>query len=310
MPTPADFSSAALWQRFCRFLYSNAELGLAVDVSRIPFDDAALEGLRPKFAKAFDAMAKLEAGAVANIDEQRMVGHYWVRDPETAPTPELAAGIRKNVADVKKLAADVLTGEIAGATGLFQNVLVVGIGGSALGPQFVAKALKQPNHPGLKPYFSDNTDPGGLEDVLAELEGELGRTIVVVISKSGGTPETRNGMLEVQAAYKRAGVPFARHFVAVTGVGSKLDKVAEGEGWLARFPMEDWVGGRTSVMSTVGLVPMALQGLDVDGFLAGAAAVDRATRVASLEKNPAALLAFAWYVATDGRGAKDMVLLP
>ncbi|MGL4464211.1 MAG: hypothetical protein ACRC1K_18835, partial [Planctomycetia bacterium] len=61
MPTPADFSSAALWQRFCRFLYSNAELGLAVDVSRIPFDDAALEGLRPKFAKAFDAMAKLEA---------------------------------------------------------------------------------------------------------------------------------------------------------------------------------------------------------------------------------------------------------
>ena len=96
----------------------------------------------------------------------------------------------------------------------------------------------------------------------------LKHTLVLVTSKSGGTKETRNGMLEVQARFKSLGVPFAPNFVAVTGKGSDLDKVAVAEGWLRRFPMYDWVGGRTSVMSAVGLLPAALQGLDIDAFLA------------------------------------------
>jgi glucose-6-phosphate isomerase len=83
------------------------------------------------------------------------------------------------------------------------------------------------------------------------------------------------------------------------------------EGWLERFPMWDWVGGRTSVTSAVGLLPMALQGLDVDGFLAGAAAMDEATRAADAPANPAMLLALAWLHATGGRGGKRaMVVLP
>jgi glucose-6-phosphate isomerase len=85
---------------------------------------------------------------------------------------------------------------------------------------------------------------------------------------------------------------------------------AEKEGWLARFPMWDWVGGRTSELSAVGLLPAALQGLDVDGMLAGAAACDEATRVHDILKNPAALLALVWYHATGGKGQKDMVVLP
>jgi hypothetical protein len=66
---------------------------------------------------------------------------------------------------------------------------------------------------------------------------------VVVVSKSGGTKETRNGMMEAQEHFTKAGLNFSKHAVAVTGVGSELDKYAESNGWLARFPMFDWIGG-------------------------------------------------------------------
>jgi glucose-6-phosphate isomerase len=117
-------------------------------------------------------------------------------------------------------------------------------------------------------------------------------------------------MLTAQAAFSKAGLAFAGNFVAVTGVGSELDKVAVAEGWLRRFPMWDWVGGRTSVMSAVGLVPMALQGLDVGKFLAGAAAMDEKTRTDDIRRNAAMLLALMWYHAGGGQGLKDMVILP
>jgi glucose-6-phosphate isomerase len=93
-------------------------------------------------------------------------------------------------------------------------------------------------------------------------------------------------------------------------VGSELDKYAIAQGWLARFPMWDWVGGRTSVMSAVGTIAAALQGVDVRGFLAGAAAMDAETRTRSARENPAMLLALMWFSAGKGKGAKDMVVLP
>ena len=151
---------------------------------------------------------------------------------------------------------------------------------------FVADALGGPGRDRLAPEFLDNTDPDGFARVLARLGPALAETLVVVTSKSGGTPETRNGMLAVEAAFARAGLAFARHAVAITQVGSALDRRAEADGWLARFPMWDWVGGRTSELSAVGLLPAALQGLDVDGLLAGAAAMDEATRVADALRQP------------------------
>ena len=86
--------------------------------------------------------------------------------------------------------------------------------------------------------------------------------------------------------------------------------MAAEEGWLKRFPMWDWVGGRTSVMSAVGLVPAALQGLDTDAFLEGAAAMDAKTRAHRCQANAAMLLALMWYYAGNGSGEKDMVILP
>jgi len=298
------------WEKFTKHYLSLPELDFALDISRIDFGDDFLAKMEPKMQAAYQAMSELEGGAIANPDEDRMVGHYWLRDSSLAPTPELSAEIQECLTDIRQIAADVHSGELAGASGPFRNCLVIGIGGSALGPQFVADALGSPKSDKLKLYFFDNTDPDGIDRTLEALDGQLGQTLAIVISKSGGTPETRNGMLEAQAAYRTSGLDFSKHAIAITGTGSKLDKVADSEVWLRRLPMWDWVGGRTSELAAVGLLPAALQGLDIDRILAGAAAMDTATRSTETAKNPAALLALMWYFATDGKGAKDMVVLP
>ena len=175
---------------------------------------------------------------------------------------------------------------------------------------FVADALGDPATDPMRISFVDNTDPDGIARTLRQLAGRLAETLCIVASKSGGTPETRNGMLLIAEAYKSAGLQFPAQAVAITMAGSKMDQTASGEGWLARFPMYDWVGGRTSELSAVGLLPAALQGLDIDGLLGGAKDCDDATRVNDLKTNPAALMALMWHHATGGKGQKDMVVLP
>jgi glucose-6-phosphate isomerase len=299
------------WERFRKYACRVPALGLSLDVSRMTFDDAFLAGLAPALRAAFEGMDALERGAIANPDENRMVGHYWLRDPDRAPTPAIAAEIKQTVADVTAFAAGVHDGAVRPpAVSRFSHVLSIGIGGSALGPQFVADALGDPATDRMPVAFIDNTDPDGIARALRTLTGRLGETLCIVTSKSGGTPETRNGMLLVAAAYRAAGLDFPKHAVAITMPGSRMDQTAAGEGWLARFPMFDWVGGRTSVLSAVGLLPAALQGIDTDGLLAGAAACDEATRVHDTVKNPAALMALMWHHATGGKGQKDMVVLP
>jgi glucose-6-phosphate isomerase len=275
------------------------------------FEDDLFDRMAPAIAKAFADMDALERGAIANPDENRMVGHYWLRAPERAPKPALAAEIRETLQAIKTFTADVHSGAIKPPTApRFRHALSIGIGGSALGPQFVAEALGDPGTDRMAVAFLDNTDPDGFARTLKGLEGKLGETLCLVISKSGSTPETRNGMLAVAGAYQAAGLDFARHAVAVTGAGSRLDTEADNDDWLAQFPMWDWVGGRTSETSAVGLLPAALQGLDIDGLLRGAAACDEATRVHDPRRNPAALMALMWHHATGGVGRRDMVVLP
>jgi glucose-6-phosphate isomerase len=299
-----------LWQRYSRYLCTCPEISISLDISRMNFDDDYFEQMEPAMQRAFAAMTELERGAIANPDEGRMVGHYWLRNATLAPSPDLRKEIDDTTTQVTKFSHLVHTGELATPAGeRFRNFLVIGIGGSALGPQFVADALSSPQDP-MRPWFLDNTDPDGMDRVFGELSSDLARTLVVVISKSGSTKETRNGMLEAQAAYKKAGLEFARHAVAVTGAGSELDKVAISEGWIERFPMWDWVGGRTSVTSAVGLLPAALQGIDILALLDGAGACDEITRRPETLKNPAALMALMWHYATNGRGEKDLVVLP
>ena len=300
----------AAWIGLRHWYCAASETGVTLDVSRMGLTDEFVERMRPDLGRAFLAMADLERGAIANPDENRRVGHYWLRAPEMAPDVETSRAIRETLDGILAFAADVHGGRIRPeTTERFSRMLVIGIGGSALGPQFVAEALGG-GADGLAPAFLDNTDPDGIDRVLSGLGEDLRRTLVIVISKSGGTPETRNGMLETQAAYGRRGLGFGRHAVAVTGVGSALDRHATEHEFLSRFPMWDWVGGRTSATSAVGLLPAALQGIDVRALLDGASAMDRRTRIAEARENPAALLALAWHHAGNGRGAKDMVILP
>ena len=298
------------WSRFKTHYLHNADLDVSLDISRVPFPDDFFSSMEPAMQRAFDAMTKLEAGAIANPDEKRMVGHYWLRAPQLAPTPEITGEITTTLAAIKAFTAQVHSGAIAGPKGKFKHLLVIGIGGSALGPQLVSHALGRPRKDKLAVTFFDNTDPDGMDYVLGGLRNQLAKTLVIVISKSGGTAETRNGMLEAMAAFRAAGLEPAKQFVAVTGAGSKLDQTAQQEGWLARFAMWDWVGGRTSELSAVGLLPAALQGIDIQAMLDGAAAMDEVTRYPVTAQNPAALMALMWHFATDGRGAKDMVVLP
>src|SRR5213079_1592922 len=212
------------------------------------------------------------------------------------------------LADIKSFAEKIHRGQIRPEKStLFKNVLVIGIGGSALGPQFVTHALSTPRDR-MRAWFFDNTDSDGMDKVLGQIGEGLLDTLTIVISKSGATKETRNGMLEAKAAYERMGLSFTRHAVAVTSHGSELDTTAKH--WLARFPMWDWVGGRTSELSAVGLLPAALQGFDIDALLAGAQAMDQVTRNDNPLQNPAALLALMWYHAGKGKGQKDRVVPP
>jgi glucose-6-phosphate isomerase len=291
------------WSRYQEFLFRDEALGVSLDVSRMRFPDDFFRRMDGPIRAALAAMRDLEAGAIANPDEGRQVGHYWLRAPERAPTPELRREIEETLAAVKEFAAKVRAG------GRFRNALFIGIGGSALGPQLLVDALGSARD-AVRPYFLDNTDPDGFERVFAAIGGELGETLTVVTSKSGGTKETRNGMLAAEARYREAGLDFGAHAVAVTGVGSELGGHAQAQNWMRRFPMWDWVGGRTSIFSAVGLLPAALLGYDVDALLRGAREMDTATREPEPRRNPAALLALMWHHAGNGRGEKDMVVLP
>ncbi|MDR2777033.1 MAG: glucose-6-phosphate isomerase [Puniceicoccales bacterium] len=295
------------WSEFKKYLFRSNELGMTIDFSKIGFSEKFFNGMVEKIAVAHREMAALEAGAIANRDENRMVGHYWLRNSNIAPLPEIQRDIDDGIEKILKFSEQVHLGHISGQDGNFENALCIGIGGSALGPQLICDSLDGDNK--INCYFIDNTDPDGIDLTLKKLEGRLGRTLVVVTSKSGSTPEPRNAMVEVVAVYEKNGYTFSRHAVAITGQGSLLDKQACSEGWVGRFPMWEWVGGRTSVFSAVGLLPAALQGISVKSFLAGARGMDSITRVSSF-KNPAMMMALAWYRETNGVGKKDMVVIP
>ncbi|ERN39900.1 glucose-6-phosphate isomerase [Rubidibacter lacunae KORDI 51-2] len=301
---------AALWQRYQDWLWYDAGLGIALDISRMRFDRSFVTSMQPKFERAFADMQALEGGAIANPDEGRMVGHYWLRAPELAPSDNLKQAIVSRIEKVKAFALQIHGGELCPPEAeSFSDLISIGIGGSALGPEFVEQALAAVNPP-LHTHFIDNTDPAGIDKVIASVGDRLKSTLVLVTSKSGGTPETYNGMMEVQLAFAARGLSFAPHAVAITGEGSKLHRKATSEGWLATFPMYDWIGGRTSELSVVGLLPAALQGIDIQGMLDGARAMDVLTRVPLINRNPAALLSMSWYYACNGKGEKDMVVLP
>lgn len=287
------------------FLYL-PPLDISLDTSKVPFASSFFEEMQPKIVRALEDMFALEAGNIANPDEQRMVGHYWLRNHAFAPNEDIRNELQENEQKRKNFVERVLNAE-NGKT--FKNLLCIGIGGSALGPQLLSDAFGTERN-GLEAFFIDNTDPDGIGCVLRRLEPELAQTLVMVTSKSGSTPEPRNGLAEVRDVFRRKNLSFAPQAVAVTCEDSALDRFACEEQWLARFPMWDWVGGRTSLFSNVGLLPAALQGISTENLLQGAAEMDAFTRETDILRNPALMLALSWYACTDGHGKRNMVVLP
>ena len=311
-----------LWKRYRQYTMPRGfVLDLSLDISRTCISDVksiSYVDETPASAKSVQRsdVDALESGAIANPDENRMVGRLLGCEeaPQLAPTKDIALEITGTVVSIQKFATDVHAGKTQAAQGGTIPRLKCSrsaSGGSGASAR-CSSAMRsgEPSSDRMKMHFIDNTDPDGIARMLETLKGLLPETLVIVTSKSGGTPDTRNGMVVVAEAYRAAHLDFARHAVAVTMAGSHLDKQADSEGWLARIPMFDWVGGRTSELSAVGLLPAALQGIDIVRMLAGAAECDAATRVHETGRNPAALMALMWYAATDGKGKKDLVVLP
>ena len=308
-----DFSVSDVktqWKRLCDLLWFDDDLGIWLDISRMHLNAADLDRLQPGFETAFAAMQQLEAGSIANADEQRQVGHYWLRSPQLAPSAPVGNHVAQEIDQIEQFGQDVLSGVLKAPCGEpFTDVLWIGIGGSGLGPMLMVRALQNPGT-GLPFHFFDNVDPNGMSAVLAGLGDRFKTTLVVTVSKSGGTPEPHLGMEQARHRLEAEGGSWAGQAVAITMTDSKLDQEASQQGWLRRFDMFDWVGGRTSITSAVGLLPGVLIGSDIRAFLDGAAAMDAVTRVADLRRNPAALMAASWHVAGDGCGRRDMVVLP
>ena len=298
------------WDRFCELLFFDKEIGFWLDVSRMNITAEEINLLKPSFSKAFEAMQKLEEGAIANKDEDRQVGHYWLRNPSIAPNNEISQSISREVIDIDMFGKSILQGHLKNDEGKnFTNVLWIGIGGSALGPLLLINSLQDSNI-GLKFTFLDNVDPNSLYIKLNSLKENLSTTLFVVVSKSGGTPEPQIAMDQARQFLIENGFNWASRAVAITMSQSALDKKAVSEGWLKRFDLPDWVGGRTSIAGAVGLLPLALIGQDIKQFLLGASKMDDLTRSPNIYSNPSALLATAWFYAGEGKGCRDMVVLP
>ena len=151
------------WRRFREARCEVPALGLTLDWSRMSADEAFLDRKAPAMERAFAAMEALEKGAVANPDERRQVGHYWLRAPRLAPTPAVRKAIEETVAAVKAFAADVHAARIKPPRAArYSRLLSIGIGGSALGPMFVADALgAAPGRPAGRPLHRQHR-PGRL----------------------------------------------------------------------------------------------------------------------------------------------------
>src|ERR671931_2340655 len=100
-------TTSSVWLRFQKYFLRYQDLGFSLDISRMSFPTDFFARMQSEIDKAFAAMSELEAGGIANPDEQRMVGHYWLRAPERAPTPEIRREIEEVVLRVKAFAADV-----------------------------------------------------------------------------------------------------------------------------------------------------------------------------------------------------------
>ena len=298
------------WEKFSNYLWFNDELQIWLDISKVNFDLRDFQKLESKFKNVYSAIDELEKGAISNKDENRQVGHYWLRNASLSPTEKIKNIIETEILKINHFGNKIHNGIITNKNGeQYTDVLWIGIGGSALGPLLVIESL-QKKHQGLNFSFIDNVDPFLISERLDELKERLSRTLFVVVSKSGGTPEPRIAMEIIRKNIEDKGLDWCANSIAITMKDSELYKKANKEKWLEIFNLPDWVGGRTSITSSVGLLAISLIKENIYHFLKGASIMDEITRSKDIYSNPAALLSASWFFSGEGIGKRDMVVLP
>ena len=309
-PNQSNYKNLNDWEKFCDLLWFSNELEIWLDISKVNFNKGNLFELSNKFNNVFKSIHELEKGAISNIDEKRQVGHYWLRNSSIAPSNEIKDSIDKEISKIKCFGDKILKGEVLNNNNRkFTDVLWIGIGGSSLGPLLIIESLKKQLY-GLNFSFIDNIDPFLISEKLSFLKDRLDTTLFVVVSKSGGTPEPRIAMELLENNISSRGIDWSSQAVAITMLNSKLYKKALSSNWLEIFDLPDWVGGRTSITGSVGLLPLALINENINDFLKGASRMDEITRCIDINHNPAALMALSWYIVGNGSGERDMVVLP
>ncbi len=205
--------------------------------------------------------------------------------------------------------------------GRFENMIVLGIGGSALGNIALQSALNPATHNllpagtrnGPRVFVVDNVDPAYFGSIFSfcKANGGLEKTLFNVISKSGETAETAAQFMIVRDALQQAlGEKHREHVVAVTDPEKgTMRKICDEAGY-ATLPVPDGVGGRFSVLSPVGLFSAAMAGIDIEALLDGAASMDERCRRPKLAENPAAMLATLLVELGQRQGKTNHVLMP
>ena len=278
-----------------------------VDYSKQVLDDEVVEalGVLASESNLTAAIEGMFSGARINSTEDRPVQHTLLRGPAQACPEEVATERERFLV----LADAVRSGQRRGYTGKpFETVVVIGIGGSQLGPEFVVDALRPAHAPDMR--FLANIDGDAAVRMLAGLDPAT--TLVIVVSKSFTTLEARVNAQTVRSWFlERTCVPRAveEHFIAVTA--NQAEAAALGISPDNRFAMWDWVGGRFSMWSAAGLpIAIALGRGGFEDLLAGAHLVDSHFRETPLGDNIPVLLALISVWNTNFHGAGTHAVLP
>ncbi len=270
-------------------------------------------------ALSMDFTNMMETAVTGGISETEWAESAAAFEAAHARFRELAAGGAVGFVDVatdeKLLGQSLAFAE--SAKGKYDDVVVLGIGGSALGTIALRTALLKPGWNALatgdrggypRLHVLDNVDPVTMAALLGRLD--LARTLWIVISKSGGTAETMSQFLIVHARHTAAGLAPADHFVFVTDPRQgALRPLAQSLGVRA-LDIPPNVGGRFSVMTPVGMLPAALAGVDVHAFLAGAADMAARCETAELRRNPAGAYALLQWLSDSAHGKVINVFMP
>jgi len=268
-----------------------ARSSLILDANDALASRIGTQGLSPSDLDAMSPAASRAWESLSKRWSRGEVGFWKLPSDESVSAPAIAVG--------EELAER------------FENVVVLGIGGSSLGAKAAVAALGGPyrdllprgQRQGARVFFPDNSDPSTFAALLDCID--LGSTCFLAITKSGGTAETLSQLMIVRERLGESRL--AQQLVAITDpAGGALRKLAHEQGWRT-LPVPPDVGGRYSVLSAVGLTPIAAAGFDAGALCRGADAMRRRCEAPSLRENPALLLA-AIHHAFDRRGRGVHVL--